>query len=75
LVEFIELFAIMANIGVFGGLDLRQVAFVFALANAGWALAEVVFRCGTRFAFWPRSIGCRLWMPPAGPTSWWIAWA
>jgi ABC-2 type transport system permease protein len=43
LVEFIELFAIMANIRVFGGLDLRQVAFVFALANAGWALAEVVF--------------------------------
>jgi ABC-2 type transport system permease protein len=43
LVEFIELFAIMANIKVFGGLDLRQVAFVFALANAGWALAEVIF--------------------------------
>ena len=43
LVEFIELFAIMSNIRVFGGLDLRQVALVFALANAGWALAEVVF--------------------------------
>src|SRR4030095_7874727 len=43
LVEFIELFAIMANIRVFGGLDLQQVAFVFALANAGWALAEVAF--------------------------------
>ncbi len=39
LVEFIELFAIMSNIRVFGGLDLRQVLLVFALANAGWALA------------------------------------
>jgi ABC-2 type transport system permease protein len=43
LLEFIELFAIMSNVRVFGGLNFRQVAFVFALANAGFALAEIVF--------------------------------
>ena len=35
LVEFIELFAIMSNIRVFGGLDLRQVALVFRCRPAG----------------------------------------
>jgi ABC-2 type transport system permease protein len=42
-VEFIELYAILSNVPVFGGLDLRQAALVFALANAGFAIAQVVF--------------------------------
>jgi ABC-2 type transport system permease protein len=43
MVEFLEIYAIFSNVPVFGGLDLRQAALVFALANAGFALAEVVF--------------------------------
>ena len=44
LVEFLELYVILANVPVFGGLDLSQAApLVFALANAGFALAEFVF--------------------------------
>ena len=43
LVEFIELYVILANVPVFGGLNLSQAALVFALANAGFALAELVF--------------------------------
>jgi ABC-2 type transport system permease protein len=42
-VEFIELYAILANVPVFGGLNLPQAALVFALARTGFALAEVVF--------------------------------
>jgi ABC-2 type transport system permease protein len=42
-VEFIELYAILANVPVFGGLNLPQAALVFALAGTGFALAEVVF--------------------------------
>jgi ABC-type uncharacterized transport system ATPase subunit/ABC-type uncharacterized transport system permease subunit len=42
-VEFIELYAILANVPVFGGLNLPQAALVFALAGMGFALAEVVF--------------------------------
>ncbi|HEX6761102.1 MAG TPA: ABC-2 family transporter protein [Propionibacteriaceae bacterium] len=43
LVEFIEIYAIFANVPVFGGLDLRQSALVFALANIGFALADTIF--------------------------------
>ena len=32
-VEFVEIYAIFANVPVFGGLDLSQSALVFALAN------------------------------------------
>ena len=43
LVEFIEIYAVFANVPIFGGLDLRQSALVFALANMGFALADVIF--------------------------------
>jgi len=43
IVEFIEIYAILTNVPVFGGLDLRQAAFVFGLASVGFALAELVF--------------------------------
>jgi ABC-2 type transport system permease protein len=43
LVEFVEIYAIFANVPVFGGLDLRQSALVFALGNMGFALADAVF--------------------------------
>ena len=43
IVEFIELYVILANVPVFGGLNLPQAALVFALANTGFALAELVF--------------------------------
>ena len=42
-VEFLELYVILANVPVFGGLNLPQAALVFALANVGFALAELVF--------------------------------
>ena len=43
MIEFIEIYAILSNVPVFGGLDLRQAALVFALAGVGFALAEIVF--------------------------------
>jgi viologen exporter family transport system permease protein len=43
LVEFVEIYAIFANVSVFGGLDLRQSALVFALGNIGFALADTIF--------------------------------
>jgi ABC-2 type transport system permease protein len=43
LVEFAEIYAIFVNVPVFGGLDLRQSALVFALANMGFALADTIF--------------------------------
>jgi ABC-2 type transport system permease protein len=43
LVEFVEIYAIFANVPVFGGLDLRQSALVFALANMCFALADTIF--------------------------------
>jgi viologen exporter family transport system permease protein len=43
LVEFGEIYAIFANVPVFGGLDLRQSALVFALGNVGFALADTIF--------------------------------
>lgn len=42
-VEFIEIYVILHNVPVFGGLDFRQAAVVFALANIGFALADLVF--------------------------------
>ena len=43
LVEFIEIYAIFSNVAVFGGLNLRQSALVFALGNMGFALADTIF--------------------------------
>src|SRR4030095_2104769 len=43
LVEFVEIYAIFSNVPVFGGLDLRQSALVFALGNMGFALADTIF--------------------------------
>jgi ABC-2 type transport system permease protein len=43
LVEFVELYVILANVPVFGGLNLRQAALVYALANAAFAFADLVF--------------------------------
>jgi len=43
LVEFVEIYAIFANVPVFGGLDLRQSSLVFALSNIGFALADTIF--------------------------------
>jgi ABC-2 type transport system permease protein len=42
-IEFLELYVILYNVPVFGGLNLRQAALVFALANAGFAVADLVF--------------------------------
>jgi ABC-2 type transport system permease protein len=42
-IEFVELYVILANVPVFGGLNLRQAALVYALANAAFALADLVF--------------------------------
>jgi ABC-2 type transport system permease protein len=42
-IEFLELYVILSNVPLFGGLNLQQVALVFALANAGFAFADLVF--------------------------------
>jgi ABC-2 type transport system permease protein len=42
-IEFLELYVILSNVPIFGGLNLQQVALVFALANAGFAFADLVF--------------------------------
>jgi ABC-2 type transport system permease protein len=42
-VEFVELYAILYNVPVFGGLNFRQAALVFALANIGFSLADLGF--------------------------------
>ena len=42
-VEFAEIYAILHNVPSLGGLDLRQAALVFALANIGFSLADLVF--------------------------------
>lgn len=42
-VEFVELYVILHNVPVFGGLDLAQAALVFALANIGFSVADLVF--------------------------------
>ena len=43
LIEFIEIYVILANVPVFGGLTFAQASLVFALANMGFALADMVF--------------------------------
>jgi ABC-2 type transport system permease protein len=42
-IEFVELYVILANVPIFGGLNLRQAALVYALANAAFAFADLVF--------------------------------
>jgi ABC-2 type transport system permease protein len=43
IIEFIEIYVILTRVPVFGGLDLAQAALVFALANLGFAFADMVF--------------------------------
>lgn len=43
MIEFIEIYVILTNVPVFGGLNFAQAALVFALANLGFALADLVF--------------------------------
>ena len=43
LLEFIEIYVILTNVPVFGGLDFAQAALVFALANMGFSFADMVF--------------------------------
>ncbi len=43
LIEFVELYAILANVPVFGGMTFAQAALVFALANMGFSLADMIF--------------------------------
>ena len=43
LIEFIEIYVILTNVPVFGGLSFAQAALVFALANMGFSLADMVF--------------------------------
>lgn len=43
LVEFVELYAILVNVPIFGGMTFAQAALVFALANMGFSLADMVF--------------------------------
>jgi ABC-2 type transport system permease protein len=42
-IEFSEIYVILANVPTFGGLGFAQAALVFALANMGFALADMVF--------------------------------
>ena len=42
-VEFIELYVILWNVPIFGGLGFREAALVFALGNVGFALADMIF--------------------------------
>jgi hypothetical protein len=53
LLEFAEVYVIFANIDVLGGLDFAAAALLFALANIGFSLAQVVvghFRGGLAHA-------------------------
>lgn len=43
LIEFLEVYVILTNVPVFGGMTLAQASLVFALANMGFALADMVF--------------------------------
>jgi ABC-2 type transport system permease protein len=43
IVEFNEIYVIMHNVPIFGGLDFGQAALVFALANIAFSLADLVF--------------------------------
>ena len=42
-IEFVEIYVILTNVPVFGGLTFPQASLVFALANMGFALADMVF--------------------------------
>ena len=42
-IDFSEIYVLLFNVPVFGGLDLAQAALVFALANLGFALADLIF--------------------------------
>jgi ABC-2 type transport system permease protein len=42
-VELTELYVILHNVPVFGGLNFAQAGVVFALANMGFSLADLVF--------------------------------
>ncbi len=41
--EFVEIYVILLNVPVLGGLSLPQAAFVFALANLSFALGDMIF--------------------------------
>ena len=43
LIEFIEIYVILTNVPVFGGLTFAQAALVFSLANMGFSVADLVF--------------------------------
>jgi ABC-2 type transport system permease protein len=43
LIEFIEIYVILTNVPVFGGMTFAQAALVFALANMGFSFADMVF--------------------------------
>ncbi len=42
-VEFLELYVLLTNVPVLGGLDLDSVVLVFALANLGFSIADLIF--------------------------------
>lgn len=43
IVEFIELWVILSQVGVFGGMTLTQVAVVYGLASLAFGLADLAF--------------------------------
>ena len=43
LIEFIEIYVILTNVPVFGGMTFAQASLVFALANMGFSFADMVF--------------------------------
>ncbi len=43
MLEFAEIYILLANAPTLGGLDFAQAALVFALANLGFSLADLVF--------------------------------
>ncbi len=42
-IEYVEIYALLSSVPVLGGLDLVQATLVYALANLGFALADLVF--------------------------------
>lgn len=43
ILEFTEIYILLTNVPLLGGLDLRQAALVFALSNIGFSFADLVF--------------------------------
>ncbi|GAB3749381.1 ABC transporter permease [Microlunatus parietis] len=43
IVEFAEIYVLLANVPQLGGLTLAQAALVFALANLGFSIADMIF--------------------------------